>query len=69
MSLSIEAIVLLIDLQIKVTIWAIVSFAGGGLGEVEEGEEMEEVDKVEEGERQGGKEKNNMSHRQQADLG
>ena len=49
---------LLIELQIKLTSWTIVSLAGGGLG------------KVEEGERQGEKEKNHlMSHRQKTDLG
>ena len=48
---------LLIELQIKLTSWTIVSLAVGGLG------------KVEEGERQGEKEKNQPSHLQKADLG
>ena len=43
---------LLVELQIKLTSWTIVSLAGGGLG------------KVEEGERQGEKEKNLTSHPQ-----
>ena len=48
---------LLIELQIKLTSWTIVSLAVGGLG------------KVEEGERQGEKEKNCLtSHLEQADL-
>ena len=45
---------MLIELQIKITCWAIVSLAGGGLA------------KVEEGDCQG--EKNHPSHLQQADL-
>ena len=48
---------LLIELQINLTIWTIVSLAVNGLG------------KVEEGERQGEKEKNQPSHLQKADLG
>ena len=49
---------LLIELQIKLTSWAIFSLAGDVLG------------KVEEGERQGEKEKNHLSsHPQEADLG
>ena len=49
---------LLIELQIKLTSWAFVSLADGGLG------------KVEEGERQGEKEKNCLtSHHQDTDLG
>ena len=43
---------LLVELQIKLTSWTIVSLAGGGLG------------KVEEGERQGEKEKNQPGHLQ-----
>ena len=49
--------VLLIEPQIKLTCWAIFSLTGGGLG------------KVEEGERQGEKEKNHLSHPQEPDLG
>ena len=45
---------LLIELQIKLTSWTILSMAGGGLG------------KVEEGEHQGEKEEN---HPQKANLG
>ena len=47
---SIEAMIVLIELQIKLTSWAIVSMAGCSLG------------KVEEGERQGEKEKNRPRH-------
>ena len=36
--LELKATVLLIELQIKITSWAIVSLAGGGLAKVEEGE-------------------------------
>ena len=45
-----------LELQIKITSWAIVSLAGGGLG------------KVEKRKHQGEKEKNHPSHLQQADL-
>ena len=48
---------LFIELQIKLTSWAIDSLAGGGLG------------KVEEGERQGEKEKNHPSHLWENNLG
>ena len=48
---------MLIELQMIVTSWAIVSLAGGGLGKVE----------VED--HQGDKEKNHPSHPQQVDLG
>ena len=47
---------MLIELQIIITSWAIVSLAGGGFG------------KVEEEEHQGGQEKNHPGHLQQADL-
>ena len=36
---------LLIELQIKLTSWTIVSLAGGGLGKVEEGERQGEKEK------------------------
>ena len=36
---------LLIELQIKLTSWAIFSLAGGGLGKVEEGERQDEKEK------------------------
>ena len=36
---------LLIELQTKLTSWAIVSLAGGGLGKVEEGERQGEKEK------------------------
>ena len=49
---------MLIELQIQITFWAIVSLAGGGLGKVEV-----EVEK-----HQGEKEKNHLNHPQQADL-
>ena len=47
---------MLIELQIKLTSWAIVSLAGGGLGKVEEVKH-----------RQGEKKENRLSHLQQAD--
>ena len=53
--LELKAIVLLIELQIKITIWAIVSLAGVGLA------------KVEEGEHQG--EKTHLDHPQEVNLG
>ena len=50
----------MIELEIKITSWAIVSSAGGVLG----------TSKVEKKvKQQGGKEKNHPSHLQQADLG
>ena len=52
---ELKAIVLLIKLHIKITSWATVSLAGGGLA------------KVEEGEHQG--EKTNLDHPQEANLG
>ena len=48
--------IFLIWLQIKITSWAIVSLAGGGLGKVEEVEPQAE------------KEKNHPSHLQETDL-
>ena len=47
---------MLIELQIRITSWAIFSLAGGGL------------DRVEKGKHQGEKEKNHPSHLQQAGL-
>ena len=48
-----------IELEIKITIWATFSLAGGGLG----------ISKVKKKvEQQGGKEKNHPSHLQQPDL-
>ena len=48
--------IFLIWLQIKITSWAIVSLAGGGLGKVEEGERQDE------------REKNHLTHLQETDL-
>ena len=48
---------MLIELQIKITIWTIVPLAGGGFNIVEEVK------------RQGEKEENHPSHLQQIDLG
>ena len=56
-SIKLNIVFFLIELQIEITSWAIVSLAGGGLS------------KVEEEDRQGEKEKKRLSHPQKNQSG